>query len=31
LVVTIDVGDRSELHPPNKQEIGRRLAEPRAI
>jgi sialate O-acetylesterase len=26
LVVTIDVGDRSELHPPNKQEIGRRLA-----
>jgi sialate O-acetylesterase len=26
LVVTIDVGDRSELHPPNKQEVGRRLA-----
>jgi len=26
LVVTIDVGDRFELHPPNKQEIGRRLA-----
>jgi sialate O-acetylesterase len=26
LVVTIDVGDRHELHPPNKQEIGRRLA-----
>lgn len=26
LVVTIDIGDRNELHPPNKQEIGRRLA-----
>jgi sialate O-acetylesterase len=26
LVVTIDVGDRSELHPPNKQAVGRRLA-----
>jgi sialate O-acetylesterase len=26
LVVTIDVGDRHELHPPNKQEVGRRLA-----
>jgi sialate O-acetylesterase len=26
LVVTIDVGDRFELHPPNKQEVGRRLA-----
>ena len=26
LVVTIDIGDRQELHPPNKQEIGRRLA-----
>jgi sialate O-acetylesterase len=26
LVVTIDVGDRQELHPPNKQEVGRRLA-----
>jgi sialate O-acetylesterase len=26
LAVTIDVGERSELHPPNKQEIGRRLA-----
>lgn len=26
LAVTIDVGDRSELHPPNKQEVGRRLA-----
>jgi sialate O-acetylesterase len=26
LTVTIDIGDRQELHPPNKQEIGRRLA-----
>lgn len=26
LIVTIDIGDREELHPPNKQEIGRRLA-----
>jgi sialate O-acetylesterase len=26
LAVTIDVGDRRELHPPNKQEVGRRLA-----
>jgi sialate O-acetylesterase len=26
LAVTIDVGDRNELHPPNKQEVGRRLA-----
>ena len=26
LAVTIDAGDRNELHPPNKQEIGRRLA-----
>ena len=26
LVVTIDTGERQELHPPNKQEIGRRLA-----
>jgi sialate O-acetylesterase len=26
LSVTIDVGDRRELHPPNKQEVGRRLA-----
>jgi sialate O-acetylesterase len=26
LTVTIDIGDRLELHPPNKQEIGRRLA-----
>jgi sialate O-acetylesterase len=26
LAVTIDVGDRHELHPPNKQEVGRRLA-----
>lgn len=26
LVVTIDVGDRDELHPPNKQAVGRRLA-----
>jgi sialate O-acetylesterase len=26
LAVTIDVGDRKELHPPNKQEVGRRLA-----
>jgi sialate O-acetylesterase len=26
LVVTIDIGDRQELHPPNKQEVGRRLA-----
>lgn len=26
LVVTIDIGDRQELHPPNKQELGRRLA-----
>jgi sialate O-acetylesterase len=26
LVVAIDVGDRRELHPPNKQEVGRRLA-----
>lgn len=26
LTVTIDIGERQELHPPNKQEIGRRLA-----
>jgi sialate O-acetylesterase len=26
LAVTIDVGDAHELHPPNKQEVGRRLA-----
>jgi sialate O-acetylesterase len=26
LAVTIDAGDRNELHPPNKQEVGRRLA-----
>ncbi len=26
LVVTIDVGDPEDLHPPNKQAIGRRLA-----
>ena len=26
LTVTIDIGDRHELHPPNKQEVGRRLA-----
>jgi sialate O-acetylesterase len=26
LVVTIDIGDRHELHPPNKQDVGRRLA-----
>jgi sialate O-acetylesterase len=26
LTVTIDIGDRTELHPPNKQEVGRRLA-----
>lgn len=26
LVVTIDVGDRDELHPQNKQAVGRRLA-----
>jgi sialate O-acetylesterase len=26
LAVTIDAGDRQDLHPPNKQEVGRRLA-----
>jgi sialate O-acetylesterase len=26
LAVTIDIGDRQELHPPNKQAVGRRLA-----
>lgn len=26
LVVTIDIGDRYDIHPPNKQELGRRLA-----
>ncbi len=26
IAVTIDVGDGHELHPPNKQEVGRRLA-----
>jgi sialate O-acetylesterase len=26
LVVTIDIGDRNELHPQNKQAVGRRLA-----
>ncbi len=26
LVVTIDIGDPHELHPPDKQEVGRRLA-----
>jgi sialate O-acetylesterase len=26
LAVTIDLGDRHELHPPNKQYVGRRLA-----
>ena len=27
LVVTIDVGSRDELHPPDKQAVGRRLAQ----
>lgn len=26
LAVTIDLGDRYDIHPPNKQELGRRLA-----
>lgn len=26
LVVAIDIGDRYDIHPPNKQELGRRLA-----
>jgi sialate O-acetylesterase len=26
IVVTIDIGDSHELHPPDKQEVGRRLA-----
>jgi sialate O-acetylesterase len=26
MAVTIDIGDRSDLHPANKQEVGRRLA-----
>jgi sialate O-acetylesterase len=26
LVVTLDIGDRYDIHPPNKQELGRRLA-----
>jgi sialate O-acetylesterase len=26
IAVTIDIGDRYDLHPPNKQELGRRLA-----
>lgn len=26
LVVTIDIGDAYDIHPPNKQELGRRLA-----
>jgi sialate O-acetylesterase len=26
LAVTIDIGDRYDVHPPNKQEVGRRLA-----
>ncbi len=26
LVVTIDIGDHYDVHPPNKQEVGRRLA-----
>jgi sialate O-acetylesterase len=26
IAVTIDIGDAHELHPPNKQEVGRRLA-----
>ncbi|HSD18037.1 MAG TPA: sialate O-acetylesterase [Thermomonas sp.] len=26
LAVTIDIGDRQDIHPPNKQELGRRLA-----
>ncbi|MEZ0470739.1 sialate O-acetylesterase [Luteimonas salinilitoris] len=26
LAVTIDIGDRYDVHPPNKQELGRRLA-----
>lgn len=26
MAVTIDIGDRYDIHPPNKQELGRRLA-----
>ena len=26
LAITIDIGDRYDIHPPNKQEVGRRLA-----
>lgn len=26
LAVTLDIGDRYDIHPPNKQELGRRLA-----
>ncbi|MBY9045437.1 hypothetical protein, partial [Pseudomonas fluorescens] len=26
LVVAIDIGDRYDIHPPNKQELGRRIA-----
>ena len=26
LVVAVDIGDRYDIHPPNKQELGRRLA-----
>ena len=30
LVVTVDIGDPKNLHPTNKQEIGRRLVHRRA-